>query len=176
MTSAEHPLLEQFTTYSVAKLRQYAGRIDDCLGRLTEEQIWARSGENTNAVGNLVLHLGGNVRQWIVAGVGGRADVRERDAEFTARGSGNRRELSSLLKDVVEEACVMIESVPDDRFPQPLEIQGYGVTVFEAIYHVVEHFSHHTGQILFATKQLTGAELGYYRHLQGSARHGQQTP
>ena len=75
-----------FLDYSARKLRQYAGRIEDCLGRLNEEQIWARGAESENAVGNLVLHLAGNVRQWIVAAVGGRPDIRQRDAEFAARG------------------------------------------------------------------------------------------
>jgi len=75
-----------FLDYSARKLRQATGRIEDCLGRLTEEQIWARGAESENAVGNLVLHLSGNVRQWLVAGVGGRPDTRHRDAEFSARG------------------------------------------------------------------------------------------
>jgi uncharacterized protein DUF1572 len=79
-----------FLDYSVRKLRQLTGRIEDCLGRLTEEQIWARGAESENAVGNLVLHLSGNVRQWIVAAVGGRPDIRERDAEFGARGGLGR--------------------------------------------------------------------------------------
>src|ERR1039457_5314172 len=88
----------QFLDHSAGKLRNYTERIETCLGELNEEQVWARGGENENAIGNLVLHLCGNVRQWIVAGVGGRPDVRERDAEFAARGGPGIPELSPRLR------------------------------------------------------------------------------
>ena len=61
------------------------------------------------------------------------------------------------------------------RLAERVTIQKYDVTVLEAIFHVVEHFSHHTGQILFATKMLTGEDLGYYKHLRAAA-HGEPTP
>src|SRR5260370_41478423 len=83
----------QFLDHSIEKLRQYTGRIDTCLGMLNQEQVWARGSENENAVGNLVLHLSGNVRQWIVAGVGGRPDIPGRDREVAARRGGSGGEL-----------------------------------------------------------------------------------
>jgi uncharacterized damage-inducible protein DinB len=165
-----------FLDYSARKLRQLTGRIEDCLGRLTEEQIWARGAETENAVGNLVLHLSGNVRQWIVAGVGGRPDIRERDAEFGARGGLAAPALAGHLRAIVDEAAGLIETLAPDRLAEPLAVQDYHVTVFEAIYHVVEHFSGHTGQIIYATKLLTGEDLGYYKHLKTVAPHGLQTP
>jgi uncharacterized damage-inducible protein DinB len=165
----DQSLEQQFLEYSAAKLEQLAGRIDTCLGMLPEDRIWARGGGNENAIGNLVLHLCGNVRQWILSGVGGAPDVRERDAEFAAMGGVARAELSAKLDGTVEEAARTIRSLPIEKLPERLEIQGYGVSKFEAVYHVVEHFSMHTGQILFATKMLTGADLGFYRHLQGAS-------
>jgi hypothetical protein len=87
-----------FLDHSARKLRKHAGRIEDCLGRLTEEQVWARATENENAIGNLVLHLCANVRQWIVSEVGGQADVRQRDAEFAARGAVAPRDLAAQLR------------------------------------------------------------------------------
>lgn len=169
-------LQRQFLDHSVAKLRQYTGRIETCLGMLNEEQVWARGGENENAVGNLVLHLSGNVRQWIVSGVGNRPDVRERDREFAARGGVSIADLIERLRATVEEAAGTIEAVTAERLAENLVIQNYGVSVMEAIYHVVEHFSMHTGQILFATKLLTGTDLGFYAHLRTTAAHGQTTP
>lgn len=151
-------------------------RIADCLGRLTEEQVWARGGENENAAGNLVLHLCGNVRQWIVAGVGGKPDVRQRDEEFDARGGVAIPQLIERLRGTVEEAAATIGAVTPERLTERLSIQKYDVTVLEAILHVVEHFSGHAAQILFITKMLTGADLGYYRHLRGAAAHGEKTP
>jgi uncharacterized damage-inducible protein DinB len=165
-----------FLDYSARKLRQAAGRIEDCLGRLNEEQIWARATDNENAVGNLVLHLSGNIRQWIVAGVGGRPDVRQRDAEFAARGGLEASGLAALLRGIVEEAAAVIEALAPERLSEPLMVQSYNVTMLEAIYHVVEHFSGHTGQIIYATKLLTGEDLGYYGHLKTTATHTETTP
>jgi uncharacterized damage-inducible protein DinB len=165
-----------FLEYSARKLRQATGRIEDCLGRLREVDIWSRATDNENAVGNLVLHLSGNVRQWIVAGVGGRPDIRQRDSEFAARGGLEASGLAALLRGIVEEAAAIIEALAPERLCEPLMVQSYNVTVLEAIYHVVEHFSGHTGQIIYATKLLTGGDLGYHHHLRTAAAHAEPTP
>ncbi|HUI53650.1 MAG TPA: DinB family protein [Bryobacteraceae bacterium] len=169
-------LQKVFLDYSAAELRQLAGRIKTCLGKLTEEQVWARGSDNENAIGNLVLHLCGNVRQWIVSGVGGQKDLRDRPSEFAARGGVTLPELAERLHGVVEEAAAVLGSVSAARLAERIEIQKYEVTVLEAIYHVVEHFSGHTGQIMFATKMMTGTDLGFYRHLNAAAAHGNKTP
>jgi uncharacterized damage-inducible protein DinB len=161
---------EIFIRFSADKLDQLHGRIQDCLGRLTPEQIWTRNSANENAVGNLVLHLSGNVRQWIGSGVAGLADHRERDAEFDARGGKEPAELSELLNTRVAEVTAIIRAVPAARLTERITPQGHDVTVLEAIAHVVEHFAMHTGQIIFLTKMLTGQDLGYYQHLRGSGR------
>ena len=164
------------TDYSVRKLGQLTGRIEACLDQLTEEQIWARGGENENAVGNLALHLCGNVRQWIVSGVGGASDTRERDSEFAARGGVPAAELKRRLRTTVDEASAVIQKLPAERLTEHVVIQNYDIPVLEAIIHVVEHFSMHTGQLIFATKMLTGADLGFYKHLRSAAAYGQKTP
>ncbi len=169
-------LEEQFLKHSAEKLRQYTDRIGTCVAKLNSEQIWARGGENENAVGNLILHLCGNVRQWIVSGVGGQPDARQRDTEFNARGGASPEELMERLQQTVGEAVAVIENVSRERLADRLLIQQYPVSVLEAIYHVVEHFSMHTGQILFATKMLSGEDLGFYKHLRTTAAHGQKTP
>jgi hypothetical protein len=165
-----------FLDYSARKLRQLSGRIEDCLGRLTEEQIWRRGAESENAIGNLVLHLSGNVRQWIVAGVGGRPDIRQRDAEFSARGGLAPTGLVEDIRGTVDEAAAVFEALAPVRLTEHLTIQSYNQTVLEAIYHVVEHFSGHTGQIIYATKLLTGEDLEYHRHLKTTAAHAERTP
>ena len=165
-----------FLDHSVSKLRQYTERIETCLGKLNEEQVWARGSENENAIGNLVLHLCGNVRQWIVAGVGGQPDIRVRDAEFDTRGGVAIADLVARLRQTVDAAAGVIDSVTTARLPERLGIQQYDVSVLEAIYHVVEHFAMHTGQILFATKMLTGSDLGFYAHLRKTSPHGERTP
>jgi uncharacterized damage-inducible protein DinB len=158
-----------FLEHSIEKLREYESRIATCVAKLNPEQIWARGAEQENAVGNLVLHLCGNVRQWIVSGVGAQPDVRDRDSEFAARGGVAAPELMGRLDATVEEAAEVIGRVTAEQLLAPLLVQGYDVKVMEAIYHVVEHFSMHTGQILFATKMLTGEDLGFYRRLSKAA-------
>ncbi len=170
-----------FIEFSAKKLRQYSSRIHVCLEKLSEDQIWLRAGEQSNAIGNLCLHLSGNVRQWILHGVGGQADQRHRDQEFAARGSVSKAELLALLDRTVQEACSLIERLQPGDLTRTIRPQNYDVTVLEGIYHVVEHFAQHTGQILYATKALTGEDLGFYRHLTGAEQPppppaGQETP
>jgi uncharacterized damage-inducible protein DinB len=168
---------ELFLKFSADKLEQLHGRIQDCISRLTPEQIWARTSDNENAIGNLVLHLSGNVRQWIGSGVAGLPDHRERDAEFAARGGKSTEELAELLKTRVAETVAIIRAVSPDRLTERIQPQGYDTTVLEAIAHVVEHFAQHTGQIILLTKMLTGQDLAYYQHLRGSGRaQGRSNP
>jgi uncharacterized damage-inducible protein DinB len=167
---------EAFLDYSAKKLRQLCSRIETCLGTLHQDEVWARGGDNENAMGNLVLHLCGNLRQWIVSGVGGQPDIRDRDAEFSAQGGVSAFELVQRLHATVEEAAAVVGAVPPERLTERIVVQKYDVTVLEAIYHVVEHFSMHTGQIIFATKMLTGSDLDFYRHLRTTSAHGHTTP
>lgn len=164
-----------FLGFSIAKLNQFTTRIMDCIGRLQEDQVWARGSENENAVGNLVLHLCGNVRQWILTGIGGAPDVRVREREFAARGGANASQLADGLRTTVTEAVGILDGLTAGRLCESLRIQAYDTTVLEAIYHVVEHFAQHTGQIIYATKLATGADLGYYRHLRRPS-HNEQAP
>jgi uncharacterized damage-inducible protein DinB len=162
-------LQQEFRRCSIERLKEFRGRIETCLVKLTAEQVWARGSESENAIGNLVLHVCGNVRQWIISGVGGAPDHRQRDAEFAARGGLPVPELLEKLRTTVDEAVAVIDRVTAERLAAPLGIQGYQETGLSAIYHVVEHFSGHTGQIIFATKMLTSEDLGFYRHLSKSA-------
>ncbi len=152
-----------FLNVSADSLSQHAKRIVTCLEKLTYDQIWTRGTENENAIGNLVLHLCGNVRQWIVSGVAGQPDVRVRDAEFAARGGLKPGELRERLEETVRQAVAVVRELPVERLKERVTIQSYDVTLLEAIYHVVEHFAQHTGQVIYATKFLTGEDLGLYR-------------
>jgi len=157
---------QEFITYSADKLEQLAGRIQDCLGKLTEEQIWTRNTDNENAVGNLVLHLAGNVRQWVCHAVGGQPDVRHREAEFAAK-SGS--DAGDRLRTTIADAIAVIRDLTPDDLMTKTTVQGFNLTKGLAVYHVVEHFAGHTGQIIFATKLLTGQDLGYYKDLRAVA-------
>jgi uncharacterized damage-inducible protein DinB len=154
-----------FLQYSAERLRQLDERIEVCLGKLTEDQIWARGGENENAVGNLVLHLTGNVRQWILSALGGQPLDRDRDGEFGARGGSTALELSANLRGAIEQATQVISGSTTAQLTRTYEIQDYSGSGVQAVCHVVQHFAEHTGQIIFATKMPTGEDLGFYRPL-----------
>jgi len=158
----------EFLNFSANKLTQLMGRIETCVAMLTPEQVWTRTSANQNAVGNLLLHLNGNVRQWILHGVGGQADLRDRDAEFAAGDGRGAQELLARLRATVEEAVALFHTLPPARLLEHIRPQGYEGTVLAAIYHVVEHFAGHTFQIILLTKQFTGEDLGFYAHLGGS--------
>jgi len=159
-----------FLETSARRMREAHERIQACLAKLTDEQLWFRTGDNANACGNLCLHLTGNVRQWILHGVGGQPDVRHRDAEFAAQGGVSRDELTARLRSTVEEAATLIESLPDASLTEIRHPQNRTVTVLEAIYHVVEHFALHAGQIIFLTKAVTGEDLGFFASLKGAGK------
>lgn len=164
-----------FLKYSAEKLAQLSNRVIVSLDKLTPEQVWTRNSENENAIGNLVLHLCGNLGQWIGFGVAGKPDTRVRDLEFSARGEIGIGELKQRLLTTVQETIGIIADLPAQRLAETTKVQAYELTVLEAIYHVVEHFSGHAGQILFATKLWTGTDLGFYQHLKKAA-HSEQVP
>jgi uncharacterized damage-inducible protein DinB len=143
-------------------LRQvYLPSIIRCLERLSPEQIWWRPNEASNSVGNLVLHLTGNVRQWIISGLGGAPDVRQRDLEFSERDRVARRVLVSRLRETVEEASSVLTKLPPNDLARIYTIQKFQVTGLAAAFHGAEHFSHHAGQIILLTKILTGKDLKF---------------
>jgi uncharacterized damage-inducible protein DinB len=160
-------LESEFLNFSADKLTQLMSRIETCVEMLTPEQLWLRNAANSNAVGNLLLHLNGNVRQWILHGIGGQADLRQRDAEFDAQGGLGAQELLARLRGTVEQAVTLFRALPPERLIEHIRPQGYEGTVLTAIYHVVEHFAGHTFQIMLLTKQFTGEDLGFYAHLSG---------
>lgn len=156
---------DEFLRISRHHFQERLRRIEACVEKLSEEQIWGRRHEQENAVGNLLLHLSGNVRQWIIGGVGGAPDSRNRDAEFAQRDPLPAKELLARLRQTIEEADGILAKLSPQDLLTKRRIQAYDVTVLHAIYHVVEHFGQHTGQIMWITKRLTGEDLGFYRYL-----------
>lgn len=137
-------------------------KIERCLEQLSDEEVWWRANEESNSIGNLLLHLSGNVRQWIVSGIGGAPDERVRQQEFDEREGLTRAELLARLKQTLHDADAALAAFDASRLLEQRQIQGNDVQVLEAIFHVVEHFSMHTGQILLMTKMLKGADLKFY--------------
>jgi uncharacterized damage-inducible protein DinB len=138
-------------------------RLIRCIRMLSEDEIWWRPNAASNSAGNLVLHLSGNVRQWIIAGLGNAEDRRERNREFAERGPIPRVELIALIRKTVHEACSVLGRLPEDSLLRKHSIQGFQVSGMYAVSHVVEHFAYHTGQIIFITKMKLGKDLRFTR-------------
>ncbi|HEX9092619.1 MAG TPA: DUF1572 family protein [Coriobacteriia bacterium] len=148
---------------------EYPAKIRACLARLSDDDIWWRPNEASNSIGNLLLHLSGNLRQWIVSGVGGAPDVRRRQEEFDERGPVARAELLARFDATLADAERVLLFLGAAELTAPRRIQGRDTTVLLAIFHVVEHFAMHTGQIALITKQRSGYDLGFYRDAGGLA-------
>src|SRR3712207_3560133 len=126
----------------------YLPKIERCLEQLNDEQIWWRANEESNSIGNLILHLCGNARQWIVCAVGSEPDKRNRDAEFEQRSVIPRDELRALLRTTLSDVQTTLQSLDPSTLLEKRKIQGNDVDILEAVFHVTEHFSMHTGQII----------------------------
>ncbi|HEV3262099.1 MAG TPA: DUF1572 family protein [Gemmataceae bacterium] len=131
-------------------------RIKHCLGQLTDKQVWWRSRPSLNSIGNLVLHLCGNVRQWVVASLGGAANIRDRPAEFAERGPIPKEELARQLGAVVEEARLVLERLTARQLLEVRRIQGFDVTGVAAVFDSVPHFRGHTQEIIHMTRLQLG--------------------
>lgn len=148
----------------------YLPKITAALEQLDEADLWWRPNPASNAVGNLLLHLAGNIRQWIVGGVGRMPTQRDRPAEFAAQGARSRPELLAQLTQAVLEVDAVLAGTDPARLHERRAIQGRECSVLEAIYHVVEHFAMHTGQILYIAKLRTGKDLEFYKMDEGIPR------
>ena len=143
--------------------KQNLPNIVKCLQQLSEEEIWWRPNPASNSAGNLALHLCGNVRQWIISGLGGAEDRRERDREFAERGPIPRRALVTQLRRTVRDAGRVLARLSDDSLSREYKIQGYRVTWLDAAFRVAEHFGYHTGQIVYITKLKRAQDLKFTR-------------
>jgi len=137
-------------------LDQCMTKIDHCLGQLSDEQVWWRPRDEMNSIGNLLLHLSGNVKQWIISGLGTAEDVRDRPAEFSQRGPIPKAEVLEQLARVVAEAKSVLAQRTAAQMLADRRIQGFEVTGWKAIFDCVPHFKGHTQEIICLTRMQLG--------------------
>ncbi len=155
-------LTADFVAFARRKLADHAAQVVRCAGLLSDAEAWQRVNEHSNSVANLLLHLRGNVLMWIVDGLGGQPFDRDRPAEFAARGPAPLAPLVEQLQDALRRADEVLAGIDADALVSKYAIQGYDVTGLEAVFHVVEHFAFHTGQIISMTKALRNCDLSLY--------------
>jgi uncharacterized damage-inducible protein DinB len=164
-------LASLFLAFSRDKLlSQYWPRLRSCVESLSDDQVWWRPNDASNSIGNLLLHLNGNIRQWLIASFQHLEDARNRPAEFNERDRIPASALLNQLGATMDEASNVLSRLTEQDILSPMEIQGYKVTGLDAIYQVVEHFGLHYGQIAYITKMLRNADLGFYRELNKTGR------
>ena len=171
MSATHADLSSLFLAFSRQKLlEQYWPRLRKCVESLTDEQVWWRPNDACNSIGNLILHLNGNVGQWLVASFNRLKDERNRPAEFSERQLISASALLAQLGATIEQAADVLARLTFEDLVARYEIQGYNVSGLDAVYQVVEHFGLHYGQILYITKSLRGADLGFYSELKKTGR------
>ena len=172
MTIPSRDTASEFINQARVFLREdYLPKLQRCLEKLNDEQIWWRANEESNSVGNLILHLCGNARQWIVSGLAERTDLRNRDSEFEQREVISRAELTNLLLETLKDVDEVLQDFDPQKLLHRYKIQGKDVVALEAIFHVTEHFSMHTGQIILITKMLAKSDLAFYDFSTGAPVH-----
>jgi uncharacterized damage-inducible protein DinB len=165
------PAIEAFLKFSQNKLlEQYWPRLRKAVETLSDEQIWWRPNEASNSIGNLILHLNGNVWQWLVASFNRLEDQRDRPAEFNASGDLTAADLLARLGATMNEAGKVLARLTREDLLATWNIQGYTVTGLAAVYQVVEHFGLHYGQIVYVTKMQEGRDLCFYKELGKTGR------
>jgi hypothetical protein len=160
MTTEE--LARAVTTAAADELGGALTRICHCVGQLNDEQVWRRAHPSLNSIGNLLLHLTGNLRQWIVNGLQGAPDFRNRPAEFAEQGPIPRAELLDQLTRTVAEAQTVLRSLSAEQLTSPRRIQGFDLTGVVAIFDSVPHFRGHTQEIIRITRELLGDRYQYF--------------
>jgi hypothetical protein len=172
MQETDTELAHLFLAFSRKKLLgQYWPRLKETVASLTDEQVWWRPNESSNSIGNLLLHLNGNVTQWLVASFNREEDKRNRPQEFSERGHVPVRELLERLGATLDKADAVLARLTVADLLATYEIQGYqSIRGLDAVYQVVEHFGLHYGQILYIAKSLTGRDLGFYKELNRTGR------
>jgi hypothetical protein len=142
-------------------LAKGVGKIHHCLDQLSDEQVWWRPSPQMNSIANLMLHLAGNIRQWLVAGIGGARDERNRPAEFADRSNRTRRELSAVLSAAVGDADKALAKLTADQLTARRRIQGFDTTVIDAIFDCSTHFQGHVQEIIHMTRQQLGPKYRF---------------
>jgi uncharacterized damage-inducible protein DinB len=150
--------------------KEYPIKIRRCTEALPRQALWARPNQGSNSVGNLLVHLTGNVSEWILGGVGQRSITRYRAGEFSQRDGAEASTLIANLETVLQEADSVLANLSEQDLGRTLVIQERETTVLSAVYHVVEHFAMHTGQIIYLTKIYAPNKIHFYEDAGGLAR------
>ena len=155
-------LAEAFNDHAIFRLEENLVKIQKCVALIDEEQTWQRPNNASNSIGNQLLHLCGNMTQYIISGLGGAPDIRQRAEEFSAKEGAQKEALVGQLSEVVNKSVAVIKAMTAEELIRVRTVQGYAFSGAAVLLHAVEHFSYHAGQIAFWTKFLKDRDLKFY--------------
>lgn len=153
---------EEIRTQACLRMQENRDKILSCLSYFDDESVWHRANPNSLAIGNQLLHLCGNITQYIISGLAGASDQRQRDLEFSVRSGWSKADLMRRFNDVIDHATAAIQNASDDDLLRYRTVQGFHLSGTGMVLHVVEHMSYHTGQIVAWTKQKENRPMGFY--------------
>jgi uncharacterized damage-inducible protein DinB len=153
---------DEFIAQIILRINENPPRISTCLDLLTEDQVWYRKNDTSNSIGNLILHLCGNIRQYSISTLAEATDTRNRPLEFSTEGGWSKDQLIKILTKTVDEATYIAQNLSEDRLSQSFHVQCFDLSGVGILIHVAEHFSYHTGQIAILTKFLVNKDLRFY--------------
>lgn len=156
------PLAQEFIEQAIYRLDESTRMVRASFAELSDDDIWKRPNPASNSIGNLILHLRGNMTQYVLSALGGMPDARVRDAEFAAREGYDKDTLLALLEATVEQVKAAVRNADEANLLRERPVQGFRLSGLGIVLHVVEHYSYHTGQIAFWTKILKNKDLGFY--------------
>lgn len=160
--SNEEKIIDELVKNALYRMDESTRMIQKSLIEISEEELWLKPNESLNSIANLILHLCGNITQYIISSLGETEDIRNRDLEFSARKGASKMELLGKLEDTVDTAKRVVFDANIDQLLKTRSVQGFSFSGVGIIMHAVEHYSYHTGQIAFWVKQLKNKDLGFY--------------
>jgi len=168
----EEKFKEEFVQNALYRIDESTRMNRISVAQLSEEELWKRPNESLNSIGNLILHLCGNITQYVISSLGENEDKRDRDLEFSAKEIYSKEELVEKLTETVEIAKRIINDASVEQLVRKRKVQGFYFSGIGVVLHAVEHYSYHTGQIAFYTKQLKNQDLGFYKGTDLNLKNG----
>lgn len=153
---------QDFKENAIFRMEENVRMICIALSKVGEEEIWVKQNQALNTLGNQLLHICGNMTQYVISGLGGNADDRERDLEFSTEDGFSKDELIQKLLLTVATAKTIIQDAAPDNLLKKRTVQGFKLSGIGLVLHAVEHFSYHTGQIASQVKLVVDKPLGFY--------------
>lgn len=154
----ENQIGTAFLIETSKRLDKSIRRIDHCLDQLNDQEVWWRPKARMNSIGNLILHINGNLTQWVLHGLGGQKDLRNRPSEFESRQTNTKQNFKKLLTDLKDQINKILTDFDSTKLLDEKKIQGFNVLLLNGIYSTMTHLEGHTGQIVYITQIIKGDE------------------